>query len=88
MFDSMNSAAFDVLIKILKILLTSDPMSAIRARFYSSRAFQRAQKRPKQTKNEEDLKILKSVFSFWWWRRHGHRNPVGVPSGAPVHLVG
>ena len=55
----MNSAAFDVLIKILESYQTQIPISGIKARFYSSRAFQRAQKCPKRTRNEEDTKVLK-----------------------------
>ena len=65
MYDSMFLAAFKVLIEILESLSTLYPISSIRARFYSSRPFQRAQKRPKRTRNEGDMKVsIFEIFNF------------------------
>ena len=50
--DSMFSTAFES-------LSTSEPIFFIRAKFYSSRAFQWAQKCPKRIKNEGDMVIWK-----------------------------
>ena len=52
-------------------LLTSNLISSIRARFYSSRAFQRAQKHPKRMRNEGDMVISKSEHE---WKKKGREN--------------